>query len=152
MSVDASIPRFVNLPELRANPLAFLRAAHVAGNALIVISETGPVFSRARDCSATVAVFGPTGVRQVLNDADIFGTVVSVGELLSLPHTLKRLNSGLFNMRGEQHRHHQQILRSLLTADRDGRRASFGGEVRERFGAARVGHENLMSQRGETTG
>ena len=117
MSVDPSIPRFVNLRELRSNPLAFLQAAHIEGGGLIVISENGPLFSRAQNCSAAVAVFGTAGVRQVLNDTDVFGTAVSVGELFSLPPTLKRLNAGLFNMHGEQHSNHQQLLTSFLTAD-----------------------------------
>jgi cytochrome P450 len=117
MKFSASIPRFVNLPELRANPLSFLQAAKSAADGLVVISEEGPIFSRAQNCSVAVAVFGPVGVRDVLNDTDVFGTVVSVGELFSLPPKLMRLNAGLFSMRGERHRSRQQMLRSLLGAD-----------------------------------
>jgi cytochrome P450 len=114
MSLDASIPRFANPRELQADTLAFLRAAQPADGGLVVLSERGPMFSRARDCAGAVAVFDQAGIRQVLNDVDVFGTVVSVGELFSLPARLQRLNAGLFGMRGEQHREHQQMLRSLL--------------------------------------
>jgi cytochrome P450 len=117
MSVSSSIPRFVDLSELRTNPLLFLQAAQSVAGSLVVISENGPLFSRARHCPATVAVFGPTGIRQVLNDADTFGNVVSVGEFLSLPPKLMRLNAGLFSMRGGEHRDRQQLLISLLGAD-----------------------------------
>jgi cytochrome P450 len=116
VSVSLSIPRFVDLSALRANPLSFLQAAQSSCEGLVVISEDGPIFSRARNCSAAVAVFGPRGIQQVLTDADLFGTVVSVGELFSLPSTLLRLNAGLFSMQGEQHRSHQQMLRSMIGA------------------------------------
>jgi cytochrome P450 len=106
----------VDLDALRANPLSFLQAAQSVADGLVVISEDGPIFSRAKNCSAAVAVFGPAGVQQVLTDADLFGTVVSVGELFSLPPTLMRLNTGLFSMQGEQHKTHQQMLRSIISA------------------------------------
>jgi cytochrome P450 len=117
MQAFASIPRFVNSPALRADPLAFLQAARAVADGVVVISEQGAIFSRATDCVGAVAVFGPAGVREVLNDAEIFGTVVSVAQLFALPPRLVRLNAGLFSMRGEQHRSRQQMLRSALDAD-----------------------------------
>ncbi len=120
MSLCASIPRHIDLDALRADPLAHLQSARLAAaNGLVVVSESGPVFSRARDCAATVAVFGPKGAQQVLTDPDLFGTSVSVGELFALPPTLKRLNVGLFSMRGEQHKSHQQLLRAVAAVDQD---------------------------------
>ena len=44
---------------------------------------------------------------------------------------------------------HDEVHAADGLRDRDGGRAGFGGQIRERFGASRVGHENLMSQRGE---
>jgi cytochrome P450 len=108
----------VDLHALRANPLALLQAARsTTADGLVVISETGPIFSRAQNCCAAVAVFGPTGIQQILNDAELFGTVISVDELFSLPPTLMRLNAGLFSLQGEEHKSHQQILRSVTSAD-----------------------------------
>jgi cytochrome P450 len=117
MQAFASIPRFVNSPALRADPLAFLQAARSAAAGIAVISEDGAIFSRASDCVGAVAVFGPAAVREVLNDAEIFGTVVSVAQLFALPPRLVRLNAGLFSMRGAQHRSRQQMLRSAIDAD-----------------------------------
>src|SRR5258707_15516961 len=117
MNLPSSIPRFLNLPGLRADPLSFLRTAQAIADGLIVISEDGPIFSRAKHCLGAVAAFGPAAVRQVLSDADAFGRAVSVGERFSLPPRLKRLNAGLFSMRGDQHRSRQQLLMSLLGPD-----------------------------------
>jgi cytochrome P450 len=120
MNLCASIPRHIDLDALRADPLAHLQSARsAAANGLVVVSESGPVFSRAYDCSAAVAVFGPQGAQQVLTDPDLFGTSVSVGELFALPPTLVRLNAGLFSMRGEQHKSHQQLLRAVTAVDQD---------------------------------
>jgi cytochrome P450 len=115
--VSSTVPRFIGAADLRSNPLSFLRAAKAAADGLVVISEDGPIFSRSKDCSAAVAVFGRDGVQQVLTRPERFGTVVSVGELFSLPPTLIRLNSGLFSMQGEQHRSHQQMLRAMMNAE-----------------------------------
>jgi cytochrome P450 len=103
---------------MRINPLAVLQAAQsTTAGGLVAISETGPIFSRSQNCSGAVAVFGPIGVQQVLNDPDLFGPVISVDKLFSLPPTLVRLNAGLFSMQGEQHRSHQQILRTVTSGD-----------------------------------
>jgi cytochrome P450 len=111
-----SIPRFLDANALRDNPLALLRAARAAAGDIVVVAEGHSVFSRARDCPAAIAVFGRAGVQQVLGDADLFGTAVSVGEQLALPSTLNRLNLGLFSMKGQEHRTQQQLLRTTLDA------------------------------------
>jgi cytochrome P450 len=116
VKVCASIPRFLDAKALRNNPLSLLRAAQAAAGDLVVVAENRPAFSRANDCAAVVAVFGPAGVQQVLSDADRFGTAVSVGERFSLPPALNRLNAGLFSMRGEEHKAQQQLLRAVIDA------------------------------------
>ena len=111
----ASIPRFIDSGMLRDNPLSFLQAAQAAGN-VVLVAEGRPAFSRADGCAAVVAVFGPAGVQQVLNDAELFGTTVSVGARFSLPQALNRLNAGLFSMTGDEHKAQQQLLRTTLDA------------------------------------
>jgi cytochrome P450 len=115
--VSSTVPRFAGAARLQSDPLSFLRAAWSDAGGPVVISEDGPIFSRSKDCTAAVAVFGRAGVQEVLTRPDLFGTVVSVGELFSLPPTLIRLNNGLFSMRGEQHKTHQQMLRGLMNAE-----------------------------------
>ncbi|MGC2781284.1 MAG: cytochrome P450 [Bradyrhizobium sp.] len=118
MTLSSSIPRFVDLAKLRADPLLFLLQAEAAAKGLVVISESGSIFSRAQSCAGVVAVFGPTAIRQVLSDADRFGMAISVGERFSLPPRLMRLNSALFSMREEQHRSRQKLLTSVLGSHR----------------------------------
>jgi cytochrome P450 len=118
VSLPSSLPRRVNLAELRADPLSFLRRARAAGDALVVISEDEAAFSRAGRCAGAVAAFGPAAVREVLGDADRFGMPVSIGEQFALPERLLRLNTGLFSMHGDMHRSRQQLLMSLLGAGR----------------------------------
>ena len=113
----ASIPRFIDRGLLRDNPLAFLQAAQAAAGDVVLVAEGRPAFSRAAECAAVVAVFGPAGVQQVLNDPELFGTTVSVGARFSLPQALNRLNAGLFSMTGQEHKAQQQLLRTTLDAD-----------------------------------
>ncbi len=94
MKVSASIPRFLDANALRDDPLSLLRAAHAAAGDIVMIAENRAAFSRASDCAAVVAVFGPAGVQQVLSDADLFDTAVSVGERFSLPPSLNRPQCG----------------------------------------------------------
>src|SRR3954449_3107538 len=81
----ASIPRFLDSGTFRDNPLSFLQAAQAEAGNVVLVGEGRPAFSRAEECSAVVAVFGPAAVQQVLNDAELFGTTVSVGARFSLP-------------------------------------------------------------------
>jgi cytochrome P450 len=114
VSVTPSIPRFVDLPALAADPLSFLRAAHHSRGSLAVISEDQAIFSGARPCSGVVAVFGEAALRQIMNDPDVFGMPISKAKTFSLPASLQRLNAGLFTMTGAQHRSRQQLLLRLL--------------------------------------
>jgi cytochrome P450 len=111
--IAASIPRFLDPTGLRSDPLWFLKCARQAGD-VIVILEDDALFSLAPDCRGTVAVFGPAAIKQVLDNPDVFGMAVSVAQRFSLPPRLVRLNAGLFSMRGERHRVHQQLLMTLL--------------------------------------
>jgi len=117
MVVSTAIPRLIDLQSCRTDPLGFLRSARSVSPDLVVISDQGSIFSRARQCSGTVAAFGPEAVRDVLSDIDSFGMAVSVAEAFSLPERLVRLNKGLFSMHGEEHRMHQQLLSPLLGAN-----------------------------------
>src|SRR4051794_35054015 len=95
------------------DPLAWLVEASRHGD-LVVVSDRGPVVSRARSGPGTVAVFGRGAVRQVLGDLDTFGMPVSVTERHELPPPLGNLNAGLFSMTGERHRLTQHALSRLL--------------------------------------
>lgn len=117
MILAPSIPRFRGAPDIRDDPLAFLAAAQAAAGEIAVVAEAASVFSRAKACPGTVAVFGPQALQQVLSDADLFGITVSVGEHLALPPALGRLNAGLFSMSGDEHRTQQQALRAALNAE-----------------------------------
>jgi cytochrome P450 len=116
MTECGSIPRFIDGGAFRDNPLSFLQAAQAAAGNVVVVAEGRPAFSRAEECTAVVAVFGPAGVQQVLNDAELFGTSISVGANFSLPQALNRINAGLFSMTGKEHTAHQQLLRTTLDA------------------------------------
>jgi cytochrome P450 len=123
MALSTAIPRLIDLQSCRTDPLGFLRSAQSVSPGLVVISDQGSIFSRARECSGTVAAFGPEAVKEVLSDIDLFGMAVSVAEAFSLPERLVRLNMGLFSMHGEEHRKHQQLLSPLLGANSVHRRA-----------------------------
>lgn len=114
MSLSPSIPRFVDLPAFKADPLSFLRTAHNLRGNLAVISEDEAIFSDAHPCAGVVAVFGVPAIRQIMTDPDVFGMPVSKEKRFSLPPLLQRLNAGLFSMTGEQHRSRQQLLLRLL--------------------------------------
>ena len=114
MTLPLSIPRFVDLPALSADPLSFLRAAHSSIGGIAVISEDQPIFSGAQPCAGAVAVFGATALREVMTDADTFGMPVSRAKTFSLPPLLQKLNAGLFTMTGELHRSRQQLMLRLL--------------------------------------
>lgn len=131
--IAASIPRFFDAPELRSDPLWFLKRARQAGD-VIVILEGEALFSLAPDCRGTVAVFGPAAIKRVLQNPDLFGMAVSVGQRFSLPPRLVRLNAGLFSMRGERHRVHQQLLMSLL---RRSNVAEYGAAIQQGWEAFR---------------
>jgi cytochrome P450 len=124
MALSTAIPRLIDLQSCRTDPLGFLRSAQSVSPDLVVISDQGSIFSRARECSGTVAAFGPEAVKEVLSDIDLFGMAVSVAEAFSLPERLVRLNKGLFSMHGEEHRKHQQLLSPLLGANSVHRRAA----------------------------
>jgi cytochrome P450 len=117
MALPTAIPHLIDLQRCQMDPLGFLRAAQSVSGNLVVISDQGSIFSRASDCSGTVAAFGPEAVREILSDIDLFGMPVSVGEKFSLPERLVQLNKGLFSMHGEEHRRHQQLLSPLLGAN-----------------------------------
>lgn len=123
--IAASIPRFLDAKELRSDPLWFLKRASQTGD-VVVILEGEALFSLAPSCWGTVAVFGPAAVKSVLQNPDVFGMAVSVGQRFSLPPRLVRLNAGLFSMHGERHRVHQQLLMSLL---RRGNVAEYGAAI-----------------------
>jgi cytochrome P450 len=116
MALSTAIPRLVDLQNCRTDPLGFLLSAQSARGNLVVISD-GPIFSRARECSGTIAAFGPEAVREVLSDIELFGMPVTVAEKFLLPERLVALNKGLFSMNGDEHRRHQQLLSPLLGAN-----------------------------------
>jgi cytochrome P450 len=118
MNISAQIPRFVDVARFRADPLAFLRDAERQFDGMVVVSEDGAIFSRAKQCCGAVAIFGSEAIRPVLNDLEVFGMPVSVAKKLSLPERLVRLNKGLFSMHGDEHRRHQQRLAPLLSMKR----------------------------------
>ncbi len=115
--LPASIPRAIEARELREDPLGFLARARSRLGDVVVISDAGPIFSRAPDCVGAAAVFGPGYNRAVLGDIDGFGMPVSAAQSLSLPSRLVNLNFGLFSMRGEQHARHQRLLMRVLNPD-----------------------------------
>lgn len=114
VNLPSSIPRFIDLPALNADPLSFLQRARDSFGEIAVVSEDQSVFSGAKPCSGAVAVFGAPALRQVMTDPDVFGMPVSKAKRFSLPPVLQRLNAGLFTMSGEQHRSRQQLLQRVL--------------------------------------
>lgn len=114
MRLAASIPRFIDKVRFQTDPLSFLRTAHRAVGNMAVVSEGESLFSRARECSGTIAVFGAAGLREVLTDPIVFGMPISGGNRFSLPPKLVQLNAGLPSMVGAQHRTRQRIFTRLL--------------------------------------
>jgi cytochrome P450 len=114
VKIPSSIPRWIDLPALNVDPLAFLRAAHDSCGEIAVVAEEQAVFSGAGPCAGAVAVFGAAALRQVMTDSEVFGMPVSKAKRFSLPPVLQRLNAGLFTMSGEQHRSRQHLLLRLL--------------------------------------
>jgi cytochrome P450 len=110
-----SIPRATQVQQLYEEPLAFLARNRSRLGEIFMISEPGPIFSRAADCNGALAVFGPAHHQAVLSDIDLFGMPVSAAEHLSLPQSLVNLNHGLHSMRGEQHSQHQRLLMRVLS-------------------------------------
>jgi cytochrome P450 len=93
------------------DPLGWLAGASERGD-FAVVDADGPVTTpRAR---RTVAVFGPSAVRQVLSDLDTFGMPVSMSQRYGLPPVLANLNSALFSMTGPHHRSRQRLLVNCL--------------------------------------
>lgn len=119
MSLPASIPRLGpgagGIAELRQDPLAFLERARAHGD-IVVLTEEGPLFSRAPECVGSIAVFGAENVRAVLSSIDVYGQPLSVAERFAFPPPLANLNTGLFSMTGARHRERQQMLSGLLGA------------------------------------
>lgn len=115
-ALPASIPRATEISELRDDPLGFLARSRSRLGDVVLISDAGPIFSRAPDCVGAVAVFGAKHNRAVLSDIDVFGMPVSVARRHPLPDKLVNLNFGLFSMRGEQHAQHQRLLARVLNA------------------------------------
>jgi cytochrome P450 len=94
-----------------ADPLGWLVSASGRGD-FAVVDPDGPVTApRAR---RTVAVFGPSAVRQVLSDLETFGMPTSVSRRHGLPPVLANLNSALFSMTGPDHRSRQRLLVNCL--------------------------------------
>jgi cytochrome P450 len=98
-------------PGFVVDPLGWLASASQRGD-FAVVDVDGPVVApRAR---RTVAVFGPSAVRQVLSDLDTFGMPVSMSQRYGLPPVLANLNSALFSMTGPHHRNRQRLLVNCL--------------------------------------
>jgi cytochrome P450 len=98
-------------PGFTADPLAWLASASKRGD-IAVVDADGPV--TAPQARRTVAVFGPSAVRQVLSDLDLFGMPVSMSRRYGLPPVLANLNSALFSMTGPHHRSRQRLLAGCL--------------------------------------
>lgn len=112
-----SIARASNPQDLTREPFGFLergRALH--GNAF-VIREGAPLFSRARDCAAVIAVFGAEHHRAVLGNGEAFGMPESAATTLGLPENLVNLNRGLHSLGPERHGAHKRQVMALLGAD-----------------------------------
>jgi cytochrome P450 len=93
------------------DPLSWLASASERGD-FAVVDADGPVTTARARC--TVAVFGPSAVRQVLSDLDTFGMPVSMSQRYGLPPVLANLNSALFSMTGPHHRSRQRLLVNCL--------------------------------------
>lgn len=114
MTLEISLPRYIDHAGLFENPLHFLHVAHYSSGNAVVVLEGRALFSRAFECEGVIAVFGPRNVRQVLSDTDTFRMPMSVTERFSLPSSLTKLTRGLFSMHGEEHRTHQLLLKQPL--------------------------------------
>jgi cytochrome P450 len=114
MSLPISIPRAIEVRRFFENPLACLTEARSRLGDIFVVRDGEPIFSRASNCSGTIAVFGSAFHRAVLSDIELFGMPISAAEDLSLPAALVNLNRGLHSMRGEQHAQHQRLLMRVL--------------------------------------
>jgi cytochrome P450 len=94
--------------------LAHNREVH--GN-VFTIPLSGPLFSRASDCRAVVAVFGTDHHRAVLRDIESFGMPESAARTMDLPPNLVNLNRGLHSMAPDRHAVHKPlVMRTLGTA------------------------------------
>jgi cytochrome P450 len=113
--IPPTIPRATEVQRFFENPLGFLAQARSRVGDVFVLRDNGPIFSRAHDCTGTVAVFGTVRHQTVLSDIDLFGLPVSAAQHLSLPQHLVSLNRGLHSMRGEQHAQHQRLLMRVLS-------------------------------------
>lgn len=111
-----SPPRSSDFSSFWTDPLRYLRAAKEQHGNLVVLATGAPVFSRARKCSATVAVFGGKFTQLILADNETFEMPVSVSDRYDLPPPLKNLNSGLFSMHGERHRQRRRVLAPVLNS------------------------------------
>ena len=114
MISDRSLPWASDADGFSADPFAFLaRNREVHGN-LFAIPVSGPIFSRAADCSGVVAVFGAENHRAVLRDIEAFGMPESAARAMELPPDLVNLNRGLHSMPPERHAVHKPLLTRAL--------------------------------------
>lgn len=116
MGIPPSIPQAGSVRALRQNPLSFLEQARRTHGDIVMLTEDGPLFSRAAQCAGAIAVFGAENSRAVLSNIDTYGMPLSVAQRFSFPPKLVNLNFGLFSMTGSAHRERQQMLSGLLNA------------------------------------
>lgn len=114
MNIPLTIPRVADLESFQQDPLSFLANSRSQLGDIFVLCEGAPLFSRAAECSGTIAVFGAANYQAVLSDIDLFGMPVSAAQHLMLSENLVNLNRGLHSMRGQQHSEQQRVLMRML--------------------------------------
>lgn len=125
------IPRAGPVEHFYADPLRTLLGAHVTHGNLVVLRESGAIFSRAADGAGVVAVFGAAQQRTVLTDLDTFGMPISAAQRLRLPPNLVSLNRGLHSLPRGLHSDHRRLLAALLNDVDDERRHAIERAVEE---------------------
>jgi cytochrome P450 len=98
----------------QADPLTWLTEARDVLGPVVLVRESGAVFSRAPDGSGVVAVFGAGNIKQVLADPEAYAMPASAAVKLGLPPRLAQLNRSLHSMREPEHGAHKRALGKLL--------------------------------------
>jgi cytochrome P450 len=112
--LPTSPPRASHAERFGVDPFEFLAHNRKVHGNVFAIPTSGPIFSRASDCSAVVAVFGSEHHRAVLGDIESFGMPESAARVIGLPATLVNLNRGLHSMPPDRHAAHKPLLTRSL--------------------------------------
>jgi cytochrome P450 len=119
------IPFATDSAAIGADPMAYLDTWRRRLGDIYALDIDGPLLSQSPDCTGVIAVFGAAYQHTVLTDIERFVLPISAAVRLGLPRVLQNLNSSIQGKVGDEHKHHKQLLSSVLSrADIDSTRVA----------------------------